>query len=91
MQTFQPSKEKEIKVLGLDPGTLKMGYGILTLHSNHIKYLEAGTILCPKKYKMGERLYHLGHKLSEIFEKHQPHHTAIERVFFGKTQTVLLN
>lgn len=74
----------KITVLGLDPGTLKMGYGILTLNSNRIECLESSRILCPKKYNMGERLYHLNHKLSEVFKKYKPHHTAVERVFFGK-------
>ena len=74
----------KIKVLGLDPGTLKMGYGLLTFHSGGIECLDHSLIVCPKQYSMGERLYLLSEKLSKIFEKYRPDHVALEKMFFGK-------
>ena len=77
-------QEMTIKVLGLDPGTLRMGCGVLAFHSGGIECLDHSLIVCPKKYSMGERLFLLSEKLSEIFEKHRPDHVALEKVFFGK-------
>ena len=74
----------KIKVLGLDPGTLKMGCGILAFHSNEIECLDHSVIVCPNQYNMGERLYFLSEKLSKIFEKYRPDHVALEKMFFGK-------
>lgn len=69
--------------MGLDPGTLNMGYGILTAHPNSITWIDSGVLNSSKKF-IGERIFELNHRLKKIFQEHKPNHFAIEKVFLGK-------
>ncbi len=69
--------------MGLDPGTLNMGYGILSVDSSSISWIDAGVLTSSKK-PVGQRIFELNDSLQNIFKKHQPDHFAIEKVFFGK-------
>ena len=70
-----------MKVIGLDPGTYKLGYGVLSFSPNHdVSYIDSG-ILTPKGAFVGQRLSNLSISLSGVFKKHRPDHVAIEKVF----------
>ena len=73
----------EWTVMGLDPGTIKMGYGLVSVDSVSISFIEGGVLSSSKK-SIGERLCDLNQGLSKLFEKHRPHHLAIEKMFLGK-------
>ena len=73
-----------MKVIGLDPGTLKMGYGILVLKSNKIECLDCSTLVFSPKKSLGSRLDEMDQQLSCLFKKYKPEHTAIEKMFLGK-------
>ena len=74
----------KLTVLGLDPGTIKMGYSILTLESNHIHCVDCATLKSTAKSSMGEKLHSMNQQLEKIFKKYQPDHVAIEKVFLEK-------
>lgn len=73
-----------MKVIGLDPGTLKMGYGVLQMDADKVTYLDSGTMTLNTKEVLGSRLSALGDKLDDLFQKYQPDHVVLEKVFFGK-------
>ena len=74
----------ELKVIGLDPGTLKMGYGVLFLKEGQIRYVDCGFFCFAGKESMENRLYEINNYLEKLFKKHCPQHTAVEQVFVGK-------
>ena len=74
----------DLKVVGLDPGTLKMGYGVLFLKEGKIRYTASGCFSFSSKESMENRLYGIHNHLEKLFKKHRPQHTAIEQMFVGK-------
>jgi len=78
------TREMKLKVIGLDPGTINMGYGIMSFDSNHFDFVECSFIHCSQKQRIEERLYRMSEQLDVIFKKHRPDHVALERVFLGK-------
>ena len=73
-----------MKVLGLDPGTLKMGYAVLCFEKSQIKPLVCSYLQFSASKSLEFRFYEMDRQLDKIFKKYKPEHTAIEKVFLGK-------
>ncbi|WP_210757573.1 crossover junction endodeoxyribonuclease RuvC [Croceimicrobium hydrocarbonivorans] len=82
------SKEKII--LGIDPGTQIMGYGIIEVQGKSFKMIDLGSI----KFKLADtpilRLKQIFESSSEIIEKFLPDEMAVEAPFFGKNVQSML-
>ena len=78
-------------ILGIDPGTLMMGYGIIEVHSNSIIHLKEMNVLkLSGKKDNHERLQLIHKKILLLIEEHRPHEFAIEAPFFGKNVQSML-
>ncbi len=71
-------------VLGVDPGTLITGYGVVEKVGNRIRLLDYGAIRNGSGESLAVRLKSIYMRLAEIIEKHHPHEFAIETAFYGK-------
>ncbi|MGI9548661.1 MAG: crossover junction endodeoxyribonuclease RuvC [Bdellovibrionales bacterium] len=71
-------------ILGIDPGTVTTGYGVIVLQGSQVKCLDYGSISAPKNLKLPKRLRYIHAEIRKLYEKYKPDHTAIEKVFFGK-------
>ena len=71
-------------ILGIDPGTVTTGYGIILLKANQVECLDYGVISAAKSLSLSRRVHYIHSELRKIYKKYKPHHTAIEKVFFGK-------
>ena len=77
-------------ILGIDPGTIIMGYGLVKVQGNHITLLEMG-VLQPGKIKDGyKKLQLIFNTVSGLITKYQPDTFAIEAPFFGKNVQSML-
>ena len=70
-----------MRVLGIDPGTLNMGYGIVEEKSGNITMAGCGVISLPPKMPMEERLLELHRGLSKVIAEFRPEEAAIEEPF----------
>jgi len=78
-------------ILGIDPGTLMMGYGIIEVHGNNIIHVKEMNVLkLSGKKDNHERLQLIHKKILCLIEEHQPHEFAIEAPFFGKNVQSML-
>lgn len=77
-------------ILGIDPGTLLMGYGIIEINSNVIFLKEMSVLKLTGKNDNYTRLQLIHKKIGDLIEKHQPHEFAIEAPFFGKNVQSML-
>jgi crossover junction endodeoxyribonuclease RuvC len=77
-------------ILGIDPGTLLMGYGIIEISSNVICMKEMSVLKLSGKKDNYIRLQLIHKKIEELIEKHKPHEFAIEAPFFGKNVQSML-
>ena len=77
-------------ILGIDPGTIVMGYGLITVNGNTITLLELG-VLKPGKIKDSyKKLQLIFNTVSGLITKYQPTDFAIEAPFFGKNVQSML-
>lgn len=77
-------------ILGIDPGTIVMGYGLITVQGHTASLLEMG-VLKPGKVKDGyKKLQLIFNTVSGLITKYQPTDFAIEAPFFGKNVQSML-
>jgi len=69
-------------ILGVDPGTATMGYGILEKTGNHFRALAYGVLETPKTMHPHERLRELYYGLRGLCETYQPDALATEQLLF---------
>ena len=73
-----------MKVLGIDPGTAVMGYGVIESQDDEITLVDYGALTSPLRSPIGERLSYLYGKLLEIISRYQPEVVAVEQPFVAK-------
>jgi crossover junction endodeoxyribonuclease RuvC len=73
-----------MKILGIDPGTVIMGYGLIESDGSETALVDYGAIAVPDKLKSGERLNYLYKELLKIIKQHKPDVAAIESPFVAK-------
>ncbi len=77
-------------ILGIDPGTIVMGYGLIAVTGHDVTLLELG-VLKPGKVKDGyKKLQLIFNTVSGLITKYQPTDFAIEAPFFGKNVQSML-
>lgn len=77
-------------ILGIDPGTLLMGYSIIETNQGKMKMREMQTLRLSGKKDNHERLYLIHKRVSELITEYKPHEFAIEAPFFGKNVQSML-
>jgi len=73
-----------MRILGIDPGTVAMGYGAIESSDNEIALINCGALTVPARSSIGERLSYLYNQLLEIVSRYQPDAVAIEQPFMAK-------
>jgi crossover junction endodeoxyribonuclease RuvC len=88
---FRPlKKEKNIKILGVDPGTNVLGYALITSSGSSLQLIELG-VLHLKEFKEHHlKLKTIYERLQAIIVRHQPTQMAIEAPFFAKNPQSML-
>ena len=83
--------QKQAKIiLGIDPGTLLMGYGLIAIHDRKPSLLAMGVLKLSAKKDAYERLQLIHKKVSELIIEFKPQDFAIEAPFFGKNVQSML-
>lgn len=77
-------------ILGIDPGTLLMGFGIIEVTGNVVTLIEMDVLKLSAKKDAYERLRLIHHKVCDLVKMHSPHELAIEAPFFGKNVQSML-
>jgi crossover junction endodeoxyribonuclease RuvC len=71
-------------VLGIDPGTIAMGYGVIKSRGGDTVYIDCGVLKPPSHSLIGERLSYLYKTLTEVISQNKPDVLAIEQPFVSK-------
>ncbi|HRP90857.1 MAG TPA: crossover junction endodeoxyribonuclease RuvC [Edaphocola sp.] len=77
-------------IIGIDPGTIVLGYGVLSVDKNTISLLEMGVLKLSKHKDHGDRLNYIFERVSALVQRHQPEAVAIEAPFYGKNVQSML-
>ncbi len=78
---------KEKIILGLDPGTAVMGYGLITIKGTKISLLQYGVIHLDKYESHELRLKKIFERVLSLLDEYHPDEVALEAPFFGKWST----
>lgn len=70
-------------ILGIDPGSIKTGYGVVEKTSKGIHHVDNGVIIPRAKKDFPGRLHEIYDGLIEMFQRFKPEEVAIEEVFFA--------
>ncbi|MDR2681930.1 MAG: crossover junction endodeoxyribonuclease RuvC [Holosporaceae bacterium] len=69
------------RILGIDPGLHRTGWGIVDYDGFHLKYVIHGVIIADPAQKIEIRLRHIYKMLSDVIEENSPTEVSIEQVF----------
>ncbi len=89
------AKNRTKVILGIDPGSLICGYGVIKTNPNNnssvlkssscsSSYIASGRLILSNKSPLHTRLKELSDGLAEIIKEHSPDEVAVEKVFFAK-------
>lgn len=79
-----------IRILGIDPGLRRTGWGIVETLGNSLHFIAAGTIKSDEKAGLARRLCQLHDGLRDVVQQQLPHETAVETTFVNKDAVATL-
>ena len=83
-KTLWQNLVETLRILGVDPGSRKTGYGLIENFGNRIRHLASGCIRLNAKHPLSDRLSMLSRELEQLIEELRPDCGAVEKVFFAK-------
>jgi crossover junction endodeoxyribonuclease RuvC len=73
-----------VRILGIDPGLRRMGWGIVESSGSKLTYISSGTVTSDAAMALCERLAELFAGIEAIIAKWQPHEAAVEETFVNR-------
>ena len=73
-----------MRVLGIDPGSRHLGWGVLHREGSRIEHVAHGVIDVDLEGTFADRLVDIDDRLAEVIAKHDPTVAAVESIFFSK-------
>lgn len=80
-----------MRILGIDPGTGIMGFGVIDVTQNGLKLVDAGVIRTAPHTPQDERLEEIYNSLTEIIKDTKPDNFSIEKLFFVRNITTAMS
>jgi crossover junction endodeoxyribonuclease RuvC len=78
-------------IIGIDPGTARLGYGIIEYDGNKNRLITFGCLETAKNLNQAARLKTLYQKLTNFIKKYRPDCLAIEELFFFKNSKTVIS
>jgi crossover junction endodeoxyribonuclease RuvC len=85
-----PGTDSDKIILGIDPGTNVMGYGLIAIDGRELSLLGAGIIRLEKESDHGMKLSKIFKECQKLIERYHPDEMAIEAPFYGKNVQSML-
>lgn len=77
-------------ILGIDPGTVVMGYGLIHIQNSKVSLISLGVIKLEKYAEHSDRLKKIFERVIGLIDEYKPDELAIEAPFFGKNVQSML-
>ena len=78
-----------MRIIGIDPGLARVGYGIIEIENEKKTLLDCGVIETSKEKKEEDRLYEIYKDLNELINYWKPNIAAVEKFFFYRSSTTI--
>lgn len=73
-----------IRILGIDPGLRKTGWGIVLSEGSKLSFVACGCVESDGALPLGQRLRQLHEGLNKVLAAHRPHEAAVEETFINR-------
>ena len=90
MANINNSQTAERIILGIDPGTNVMGYGLISIIKGKMQLIQFGVIHLDKYDNHALKLKKIFERVSQIIEEYAPDEIALEAPFFGQNVQSML-
>lgn len=80
-----------MRILGIDPGTATVGWGMIEIDGSKNVAVAFGHISTSKDLPLSERLLEISRDLTDIIKKYKPEEAAVEELFFFKNQKTVIS
>lgn len=82
--------QETIRIIGIDPGLRRTGWGIIETLGNSLRFVASGTVTSDGDMDLASRLCQLHDGLADIVHGYQPQEAAVEQTFVNKDATATL-
>jgi crossover junction endodeoxyribonuclease RuvC len=79
-----------MRILGIDPGTGILGFGVIDIQGRNIQMVDAGVIRTPVKEDDAVRLVTIYEELTDIIASTHPTIMSVEKLFFARNVTTAM-
>ncbi len=79
-----------MKILGIDPGTTRVGFGLIEYERSRVQLLEYGVLEITGQTEI-EKLSELARLFKALLQKTKPELASLEKLFFSKNQKTALS
>jgi len=79
-----------IRILGIDPGLRRTGWGLIGYEGNRLSYVACGSVESNEKLSLAERLVTIHDGLTRIVDEFRPDEAAVEQTFVNRDATATL-
>jgi crossover junction endodeoxyribonuclease RuvC len=81
---------KPIRILGIDPGLRRTGWGVIEIEGNRLSYLACGSLAGDDKAALAVRLVAIHDGLRRVVAEHEPDEAAVENTFVNRDASATL-
>ncbi len=81
---------KAIRILGIDPGLRRTGWGVVDVEGNALRFVAAGTVRSDEAAALADRLCQIHDGLVAVLDQHRPDEAAVEATFVNKDAAATL-
>ena len=82
--------QQAIRIMGVDPGLRRTGWGIVEIVGNSLRFVAAGTVRSDDRASLAARLCQLHDGLSDVVRDHMPEEAAVEQTFVNRDAAATL-
>ena len=82
-------KSTKVRIIGIDPGLGRVGYGIIEVQNEKKILLDCGVIETDKNKKEEDRLYEIYNDLNMLIDHWKPEIASVEKFFFYRSSTTI--
>jgi crossover junction endodeoxyribonuclease RuvC len=79
-----------IRILGIDPGLRRTGWGLVEADGNRLIYVACGSVETSERAALGDRLVVIHDGLAQVIEQYRPHEAAVENTFVNANAVATL-
>ena len=83
-------KDSPIRILGIDPGLRRTGWGMVTIDGNRLSFLACGSVATDEKAALAVRLLAIHDGLKRVVADHGPDEAAVEATFVNRDAVATL-